>query len=191
MSEEQRVGERFRVVTVCTGNICRSPAAERLLRARLVGAPEIEVTSVGTRALVGEPISISMAHLLEQAGIDSSRFSAREATDGTLRQADVVLGMTRKHRSAAVALAPRLVRRAFTLRELARIADSLQLTHDLSAPVGERLRALVDEAGRNRSPVSGELDDIADPYRRDQNAYEKAFEEIRESVDIIVASLGR
>lgn len=185
------MSEHYHVVTVCTGNICRSPAAERLLRARFADAPEIAVASVGTRALVGEPINISMAHLLEQSGIDSSLFTAREATDATLREADLVLGMTRQHRSAAVALAPRLVRRAFTLRELARIAETLELTHDASASMGARLRVLVDEASRHRSPVTADLDDIADPYRRDQNAYEKAFEEIRESIDTIVASLGR
>lgn len=185
------MGERYHVVTVCTGNICRSPAAERLLRARFVDAPEIEVSSVGTRALVGEPINISMAHLLEQSGIDSSLFSAREASDATLREADLVLAMTRKHRSSAVALAPRLVRRTFTLRELARIAEALQLSHNPSASMAERLRSLVEEAGRHRSAVVGDTDDIADPYRLDANAYEKAFEEIRQSVDIIVASLGR
>ncbi|MDV3296757.1 MAG: low molecular weight phosphatase family protein [Brachybacterium paraconglomeratum] len=183
--------EKYRVVTVCTGNICRSPAAERLLQARLAHAPEIEVSSVGTHALVDEPIQISMAHLLEQSGISSGLFSAREANETTLRDADLVLGMTRRHRSSVVALAPRLVRRTFTLRELARIAQELRLEHDSAAGTAERLRTLVDEASRNRTPVSGDLDDIADPYRRDLEAYETAFAEIREAVDAIVDSLGR
>jgi protein-tyrosine phosphatase len=184
------VAEKYQIVFVCTGNICRSPAGERLLRARLAHAPDVEVASVGTRALVGEPINISMAHLLEQSGIDSSLFSARDASDHTLREADLVLGMTRQHRSAAVALAPRLVRRSFTLKELARIAGQLQIEHDWSASVGDRLRTLVDEASRHRTPVTADLDDVADPYLRDQLAYERAFAEIREAVDAIVDSLG-
>lgn len=185
------MSELFQVVTVCTGNICRSPAAERLLRARFVDAPEIEVVSVGTRALVGEPISIWMAHLLEQSGINSGLFSAREASDDTLRDADLVLGMTRRHRSAAVALSPRLVRKTFTLRELARIAAELQIVHSPETGTAQRLRRLVEEASRHRTARPDVLDDIDDPYGRDQNAYEKAFGEIQDAVDVIVGSLRR
>jgi protein-tyrosine phosphatase len=184
------VAEKYQIVFVCTGNICRSPAGERLLRARLAHAQDVEVSSVGTRALVGEPINISMAHLLEQAGISSGLFSARDADDQSLREADLVLGMTRQHRSAAVALAPRLVRRAFTLKELARIAGEVQLEHNAWSSTADRMRALVDEASRHRTPVTADLDDIADPYLRDQLAYERAFAEIREAVDAIVGSLG-
>ena len=181
--------QRYHIVFVCTGNICRSPAAERLLADRLSHIPEIVVSSVGTGALVGEGIHIPMAHLLEQSGISSGLFSAREASVETLGDADLVLGMTRRHRSAAVAMAPRLVRRTFTLRELARLAQELALVHDPHASVPDRLRALVNEASRRRTPAPEGHDDIADPYRRDQLAYERAFAEIREAVDSIVESL--
>lgn len=181
--------ETYQIVFVCTGNICRSPAAERLLADRLSNIPEIVVSSVGTGALVGEGIHIPMAHLLEQSGIASGPFHAREASVETLADADLVLGMTRRHRSAAVALAPRLVTRTFTLRELARLARELRLAHDPYSSVPDRLRALVTEASRRRTPAPEGADDIADPYRRDQAAYERAFAEIREAVDGIVESL--
>ncbi len=44
----------FKILTVCTGNICRSPLAEGLLRKVLRGLP-VEVSSAGTGALVGVP----------------------------------------------------------------------------------------------------------------------------------------
>mgnify|MGYP002738687724 CR=1 FL=1 len=49
----------YRILTVCTGNVCRSPAAERLLEHTL--NPSVTVRSAGTRALVGEPIHPPMA----------------------------------------------------------------------------------------------------------------------------------
>ncbi|GMA87571.1 hypothetical protein GCM10025868_28210 [Angustibacter aerolatus] len=45
-----------RVLVVCTGNVCRSPLVERLLRQRL-GTDAVDVSSAGTQALVGEPMT--------------------------------------------------------------------------------------------------------------------------------------
>jgi hypothetical protein len=44
---------RFAILCVCTGNVCRSPAAERLLAARL--GPGVVVASAGTVAALGGP----------------------------------------------------------------------------------------------------------------------------------------
>ncbi|MEO8284563.1 MAG: hypothetical protein ABI568_14370, partial [Pseudarthrobacter sp.] len=48
----------IRILTVCTGNICRSPVAERLLQAGLeqVKPGAFRVRSAGTRAMVGDPV---------------------------------------------------------------------------------------------------------------------------------------
>ena len=54
--------EAFSILTVCTGNICRSPAVERLLTRKL--GPTVSVSSAGTHALVGHPIAEPMASLL-------------------------------------------------------------------------------------------------------------------------------
>ncbi|MEO6999805.1 MAG: hypothetical protein ABI112_17155 [Terracoccus sp.] len=84
----------FRILFVCTGNICRSPAAERLLAARVPPRAAVTVESVGTDAVVGEPISPPMAGLLTAAGANASDFAARLATTGLLENADLVVGLT-------------------------------------------------------------------------------------------------
>ena len=56
--------ELFSILAVCTGNVCRSPAVERLLASKL--GPTVSVRSAGTHALVGHPISEPMAALLRQ-----------------------------------------------------------------------------------------------------------------------------
>ena len=69
----------FRVLVVCTGNICRSPMAEHLLRAGLAarGVEGVEVSSAGTHGLVGEPVQQHASAVLTERGIDHSAFAAR------------------------------------------------------------------------------------------------------------------
>jgi len=59
-------GAPFTVLMVCTGNICRSPVAERLLRAQTeaVGLPVV-VHSAGTQSMVGHGMTPEAAHLAE------------------------------------------------------------------------------------------------------------------------------
>ena len=64
--------EVFSILAVCTGNICRSPAVERLLASQV--APSVSVSSAGTHALVGHPISEPMATLLRQAAVEPEPF---------------------------------------------------------------------------------------------------------------------
>lgn len=143
---------------VCTGNICRSPVAAAVLAAALPGA---EVRSAGTNAVVGAPADPTMSTLAGELGHDLSGHRSRRLVAPLVDQADLVVTMTREHRSAVVALVPRAVRRTFTLVELARVVD--ELAHPLS---GATLRADVPAlAGlRHPHPDGPSADDIPDPY---------------------------
>jgi len=95
------------ILTVCTGNICRSPAAEHLLRRRLQAAGwEGRVTSAGLDAMVGHPADETTVAMLEARGIDVSGHRARQLTVDSLRRADLVLVMERQHRDHIVAIDP-------------------------------------------------------------------------------------
>lgn len=84
-----------RVLFVCTGNICRSPMAEGMLRA-LVGS-RVEVGSAGTAALLGHPADDQAREVLAERGIDIAAHRARFATPELLRGSDLVLAMQRHH----------------------------------------------------------------------------------------------
>lgn len=183
---------RFSVVMVCTGNICRSPAAERLAAAGWGDPSELVVSSSGVRAMSGDPISIPMAHLLESAGVYSAEFAARQISASQLRHADLVLGMTRRHRTAALDLYPAGTRHTFTLREFARLAVAAQDDLPPEGTTTERLRALVAAAVRHRGPgTEPTADDIKDPYGLDSDAYEESFAAIRECVETVTRVLHR
>jgi protein-tyrosine phosphatase len=174
----------FRILTVCTGNICRSPVAERLLRAAL--GDHVAVSSAGVSAVVGNPIHPGMVVLLEHSGIPADRFAARQLASRDVRAADLVLALTRDHRARLVEEAPAALRRSFTLLEFARIVTSPDLPPISAGPVDVRLRALVPLATRHRAAASlADSDDVPDPYGYGRGEYELAYGLIRAAVDKI------
>jgi protein-tyrosine phosphatase len=143
----------FSILTVCSGNICRSPLAEQLLRAGTREWSEVTVASAGTTALVGEPMTEQAQALSFEFGGDGAEtHRARELTEEQLRDADLVLGLSREHRRAIVELYPRATRHAFTLREFARLVagitdDDLEHAATLSpTDIVGRLTELVEVA---------------------------------------------
>ena len=112
------------IVVICTGNICRSPMAEALLRHDLeVRGIPARVTSVGTLDLDSPADPLAVQVLAEQ-GIDISSHRSQVMTGQSLLGADLVIGMAREHVRAAALLDPSVYAQAFTLRELVRRAQS-------------------------------------------------------------------
>ncbi len=177
----------MRVLAVCTGNVCRSPAVERLLGTWL-GPAGIEVRSAGTHALVGAPMSEPMAALVAGAGGRPEGFAARQLTEALLAESDLVLALTTAHRAAVVEAYPRALRTAFTLRELARLGRAL--APDALAPglAADRLRALVPLAlaARSEHPAAPGDDDVEDPYRRGEEVYRRSFGQLLPAVHTLL-----
>ena len=91
------------ILVVCTGNICRSPMAEGLLKHALTGQPEplksLRVVSAGVAARTGEAISENSVTALKKGGIDISGMHSQALTQKLLDDALVVFGMTESHRA--------------------------------------------------------------------------------------------
>ncbi|WP_343038992.1 low molecular weight phosphatase family protein [Mycolicibacterium chubuense] len=110
---------------VCTGNICRSPMAERFAIAysAQLKLANFSASSAGIRAVVGHAIHPSAALVLESLGGDASSFAARQFIPTMAADADLILTMTTAHRDAVLELAPRALHRTFVLAEAARLAS--------------------------------------------------------------------
>ena len=181
--------ELFSILAVCTGNVCRSPAVERLLANKL--GPTVTVSSAGTHALVGHPISDPMAVLLLDSGVEPGPFEARRLSEHMLKEADLILSMTRAQRGLVVELRPAAVRRAFTLREFARLLSDVDPAALPTGSPAERLRAAIPlaAAGRGRQRMSPNEDDVVDPFRLSQAVYGASFAQIRSAVEAIVYAI--
>jgi protein-tyrosine phosphatase len=169
----------FRVLHVCTGNICRSPMAEHLMREGLrkrLGddAARFVVESAGTWGHTGSPMEAHALSTLSSYDVDGSAFAARELVAEHVVAADLVLGATREHRAAAVVLHPRAAARTFTLREFARLTSGVDPAALPDGDAVERARGVVRAAAAHRGlvPVANPRDDdLDDPYQAPASAF--------------------
>lgn len=91
----------YAVAFVCTGNICRSPSADVVLRAKLVEAgleDRVRVASCGIAGWhVGDPMDSRSAAHLRGRGYNPDEHRAQQVTPAWLRDFDVLFAMDRGH----------------------------------------------------------------------------------------------
>lgn len=96
-----------RILTVCIGNICRSPMAEALLAHRLAGrGVSATVESAGIAALLGHPADPIAQELMRERGLDLSGHRARQLTPELVRAAELVLVMEAEQQKVIESMLP-------------------------------------------------------------------------------------
>lgn len=193
----------LRVLVVCTGNICRSPLVELLWRTRLDGH-YIELASAGTRALVAHPMPDEAQRVARAHGVPAdvaAEHRAQQLTVEHIADADLVIALAREHRAEVVRTLPAAARKTVTLREAARLLESLadaphlDLPRLRSLPVADALRELIPLALAERGvagPPSDPLDDdVVDPYRLAPEVYDESGEQIADATTRILTALRR
>ncbi len=167
---------------VCTGNLCRSPMAEGVLRhlARERGC-EIEVSSVGTWAYSGQPATDEAIEVLRAKGIDLSGHRSHPAERWALEEADVIVAMTSVHRREILDLAPGVADRIVLLKELVELA----LDGELPTTSEQRIARLL---GAPRPEWRRALD-LDDPIGLPIGAYERTLAHIEMGLEVLISAL--
>lgn len=181
----------FTVLTVCTGNICRSPAMERLFAHVFADAAQegLRVHSGGTYAHDGEDMQPPMKQRVADYGADADDFTARQVTAAMVEEADLILTATREHLEDVTAEVPGARARAFTIREVGRLAEHLgreAVRAQLRDVVGEgatqrdRIAAVVPllDQARQDAGRPGPDADVVDPYMLPDDVYDESFQQI-------------
>lgn len=180
------------ILLVCSGNICRSPAAAALL-AMALGPLPVEIHSAGLMARDGMGVEPKMAAALgdrvDQAAL--SRFCSRRVTAEILSEADVILTATRNQRADTVRLAPSAVRNTFTLQEFSELAVAVSAwLKQTGEPKPHTISDFVDLVPQVRGTrtLKGDLS-IGDPMGRSRRIHVKVAAEIERSVAMISQAL--
>ena len=194
-STDQPAAPPVRLLTVCTGNVCRSPYAAALLANGLAWARPgaFEVTSAGTHALVGRPIEKGSRVLLEDKGVPVPATPARMVTPALLADQALVLVMSPRHREAVLEEAPAVVRRTVgivdlvaALREVGEQYSWPDLLADVGAKeVRARWRALPEVLAAVRA-MPERVTVVEDPYQRGSRSFGRMAAQLDSAVRALV-----
>jgi len=149
-----------RVLLVCMGNICRSPSAAGVLRARLAAHPglSVEVDSAGTHGYhVGDPPDPRAIDHAARRGVDIAGLRARQVVPADFERFDLVLAMDRANLARLQALCPK--------------AES------------HKLGLMLDHAPR------ASLREVPDPYYGDAAGFEQVLDLLELAADGLIARL--
>jgi protein-tyrosine phosphatase len=148
------------ILTVCTGNTCRSPMAEGLLRHRISESLDcpfdqldqhgIMVMSAGISAPAGSPASREAEAVLAERQLDISSHISRQVDEQLIRFADQIWTMTRVHRDVIVQQWPHVADRVHVLDPAGRdvadpIGGPLQQYHECAKQIDSFLEQRLDK----------------------------------------------
>jgi protein-tyrosine phosphatase len=131
------------VLFVCSGNLCRSPIAEGILKKKLreKNVKSVRVSSAGTIAMGGEPAASLACKVAAERGVTLSRHRARHLTLKMLQEADLVLGMERAHVRQADAI---LKDERGKYRLLSEFGPARLHGHDIADPYGASYERFIE-----------------------------------------------
>jgi protein-tyrosine phosphatase len=184
----------FRVLIVCTANLCRSPMAEALLDRQMRQAGlGWSVSSAGIRARNGRQMHEFAASTLTSRGLQTTGWRSRRLDAGIAGESDLILTATAAHRGAVVTLEPRAVARTFPLLQFARLVAASEVTAaDLAGlgptESGQQLIKLATAARTDLQPVESGGYDIADPIGKPLAYFESCAAILSRAIEQIVRS---
>lgn len=123
-----------KIMFVCTGNICRSAMADKMLAKKVEEENlDIEVYSSGTFAENGDYPTSEAIEVMEEYGVDLRTHRATNIRKSNIEEMDLILCATTNHKNMVLQLYPNLAGQVYTMKEyVGETADGI----DISDPWG-------------------------------------------------------
>lgn len=151
----------YKVLFVCSGNTCRSPLAEAMLRKAIEEDADLKgkvaVSSAGTSTHFEDIVQYKAVEAGAKYGVDLNGYKSRQFAPELLDMFDIVIGMSKGHRDIINAHFPETADKVVALYEY-----------------------ITDEK---------DCKDVKDPFGSDQETYDKIAKEIHDLVDLMLPKL--
>lgn len=129
------------ILFVCTGNTCRSPMAEALLKK--MNLTDVEVRSAGVYAVNGSPSSIHAQKVLDEQKIPHDHHSSM-LTDTLVAWSTHIFTMTKGHKEAVISRFPNAESKTYALKEFAKLDGNLDIVDPFGGSIEEYRGAFLD-----------------------------------------------
>jgi protein-tyrosine phosphatase len=151
---------------VCSGNSCRSPLAEGLLRVKMPSRLQdaVVIKSAGTLGIEGAPAARYSVEIVKEMGGDISKHSSQSVTDELIEEADLILAMATEHVEYLQSKFPQYRENMFLLKRFALAANESDMAESAD-------------------------DDIFDPIGTSKETYRACAEIINEELERIMPTL--
>lgn len=134
MYRNRTLGSGFNnIIFVCTGNTCRSPMAEALMKKLLKenNIANVNVVSRGLSVFENSPASENSISVIKKYNIDLTSHRAKLLSPNEVQSFDLILTMSESHKNSIISIFPDIENKVFTMYEF-----SFGKREDISDPFG-------------------------------------------------------
>jgi protein-tyrosine-phosphatase len=177
--------EKFKVLFVCTGNSCRSPMAEGILKKTLKEdkLDNFEVGSAGTSSWDGAPASLFAIEVAKAQNVDLTQHRSHQLNQQILKKADLILVMSNEHLEQIQNMNEKALKKTYLLKTFPQRHPASPPEVSACHPSGKNLFMT-----ENKSP---EVAYIKDPIGGSIEDYNRCFLEIEKEIKRIFPELVR
>lgn len=163
---KDRDNHKYTVLFVCSGNSCRSPMAEGLLKKKLYPKyrRKLEVRSAGTLGINGNPATLHAITAAKEKGVDISNHISRGVNEDNVSNADIIIAMEDHHKEYLERYFPKYRENVFLLKAFNREGKKPKNVA-IEDPIGERLttyRRVINQIDEELDRILPQLQELID-----------------------------